>query len=123
MLQTDPPVEAAVREHLEGLTTLAPDQHQAAALRSAASEHQLDLELIELSNGEANFNCYRFALRLDELPESLRSLCFDYGGKGIGRNFVSFMIHRHLVETNVQDAVDDDVVVYENGAEITHAGI
>ena len=58
---------------------------QATAGRKVGTDYEMALELVKPSNGDSKFNCYRFALGLDHLPEPIHELVFSYGGKGIGR--------------------------------------
>ncbi len=124
------PVADSIRDELDRLTraydlkdaVVANLSDQARALQKVPAAHGTKVDLVEKSAGDPKFNCYRFAFGLDQLTDAVASLVFDYGGKGIGKNFVRFILD-DLTEVTAAGANDGDVVVYAKDEEITHAGI
>jgi hypothetical protein len=117
-----------VREELDRITKdgVAKDQLGSLvhAVLDVARHHGLRIELVEVPDPSKEFNCFRYALKLRELPEWVYDACMCANPPtGVKSDFVRSLLEDPLVLKESNDIHDGDIAIYFDNGTITHAGL
>jgi hypothetical protein len=127
-LGPDPAVSRQVREELHRITSEGVEWErlalQANAVLAVAADHQLSIELVEQVVSGPEFNCFRYALQLRDLPEEIINVCMCANPPtGVKSDFMRKLVSERLVKRASDEVREGDLAVYWDGEAITHAGV
>jgi hypothetical protein len=124
-----PIVPSHVREELHRVTT---DRRigsnnlpsQVESVLNVARRHGLGIRLQELADLHVEFNCFRHALGLRDLPEWVYNACQCATPQtGVKSDFIRTLIGGVLVERRPDSICEGDLVLYFDQEEVRHAGL